>query len=222
MTATEVHRGLQRGQALGGDDVTTPSARTPDQTQIALFWVESSPLQWNRIARSVAASTGLDRGRARLFGLLNMALADGYIGTFETKYHYRYWRPVTAIRGRHGRQPRTPRGPDLDAAAADSPIPDYDSAHAVEGGAAAAGAPAVLRDRRSVRRLQPIAARRQPVRRCGPVLRSYSSFSQAAAENAMSRILVGYHFRKGVEEGIEHGRKVGNRAVDRFMRPTNR
>ena len=40
---------------LGGDGVTTPSARTADQTEIARFWIESSPLQWNRIARSVAA-----------------------------------------------------------------------------------------------------------------------------------------------------------------------
>ena len=47
-------------KGLGGDVVTTPSSRTPDQTQIALFWVESSPLQWNRIARTVAASAGLD------------------------------------------------------------------------------------------------------------------------------------------------------------------
>ena len=41
-------------KALGGDDVTTPSARTAEQTEIALFWVESSPLQWNRIARTVS------------------------------------------------------------------------------------------------------------------------------------------------------------------------
>ena len=69
-----------------------------DQTQIALFWVESSPLQWNRIARTVCRPTGLGLWEsARLFGLLNMAMADGYIGSLETKYHYNYWRPVTAI-----------------------------------------------------------------------------------------------------------------------------
>ena len=39
---------------LGGDGVTTPSARTADETEIAMFWYESSPLQWNRIARTVA------------------------------------------------------------------------------------------------------------------------------------------------------------------------
>ena len=83
---------------LGGDGVTTPSERTLEETEIARFWVESSPLQWNRIARAVSADTELDLWeQARLFGLLNMALADGYPGSFETKYHYNYWRPVTAI-----------------------------------------------------------------------------------------------------------------------------
>ena len=46
-------------KAFGGDGVTTPSTRTPDQTQIGLFWIESSPLAWNRIARTVSASRGL-------------------------------------------------------------------------------------------------------------------------------------------------------------------
>ena len=84
---------------LGGDGVTTPSERTAEQTEIALFWVESSPLQWNRIARGVATNRGLDPWEsARLLGLLNMALADGYIGSFETKFQaYNFWRPVTAI-----------------------------------------------------------------------------------------------------------------------------
>ena len=49
---------------LGGDGVTTPSARTPDETEIAMFWYESSPLQWNRIARTVAAP-GSTRGSRR-------------------------------------------------------------------------------------------------------------------------------------------------------------
>ena len=86
-------------QRLGGDGVTTPSARTAEQTEIARFWVESSPLVWNRFTRSVATAEELDLWEsARLFGLLNLAMADGYIGTFDTKYHYRFWRPVTAIR----------------------------------------------------------------------------------------------------------------------------
>ena len=51
------------------------------------------------------------------------------------------------------------------------------------------------------------------------MVRRYNSFSQAAGENGLSRILVGFHFRKAVVEGIRHGRRIGNRAVDRFLRP---
>ena len=99
LTSKKYAADLNEVKSLGGDGVITPSARTPEQTEIALFWIESSPLSWNRIARTVSASEGLDLWEnARLFGLLNMAMADGYIGTFETKFHYNYWRPVTAIR----------------------------------------------------------------------------------------------------------------------------
>ena len=51
------------------------------------------------------------------------------------------------------------------------------------------------------------------------VLRSYSSFSQAAAENAYSRILIGFHFRKSVEEGTAYGRDIGKRAANLYFRP---
>jgi hypothetical protein len=77
---------------------TTPSTRTADQTEIALVWWESSPLKWNRIARAVAVTRGLTLWEnARLFGLLNMALADGYIAMADAKNHYHFWRPITAI-----------------------------------------------------------------------------------------------------------------------------
>jgi hypothetical protein len=58
--------------------------------------------------------------------------------------------------------------------------------------------------------------------RCGgasEVLRSYTSFSHAADENAVSRILVGFHFRKAVEDGTRHGRRIGKEAVTHLLRP---
>jgi hypothetical protein len=51
-----------------------------------------------------------------------------------------------------------------------------------------------------------------------PVLRSYASFTAAAEENGLSRILVGFHFRNAVEQGIAHGRAIANHVVDRAMR----
>jgi hypothetical protein len=53
------------------------------------------------------------------------------------------------------------------------------------------------------------------------VLRHFRSFSQAAHENALSRIYIGFHFRDAVETGVRHGRKIGNAAVSHFMRPVN-
>ena len=89
---------------LGGDGITTPSDRTAEQTEIALFWVESSPLQWNRIARTVSADAGLDLWeQARLFGLLNMALADGYIGIVRDQV------PLQLLAARHGDPARRDR-----------------------------------------------------------------------------------------------------------------
>ena len=54
-----------------------------------------------------------------------------------------------------------------------------------------------------------------------PVFRAYTSFSQAAVENAYSRILIGYHFRKSVEEGTDYGRQIGKRAANLYLRPVH-
>ena len=209
-------------KSLGGDDITTPSDRTADETEIALFWVESSPLGWNRIGRIVAEDEDLDLWeQARLFGLLNMALADGYVGSFETKYLYNFWRPVTAIR-----LADSDGNPDTDVDAnwtplrGTPPIPDHDSAHSVEGGAAAQVFQRFFgTDLISFETCSLTLPAGGTCSDASPVLRSFSSFTQAADENALSRILVGFHFRNAVEQGVEHGRLIGDRAVDLFMLP---
>lgn len=162
--------------------------------------------------------------QARLFGLLNMALADGYVGSFETKYHYNYWRPVTAIRaaGSDG-NPNTRADPTWTPLVVTPPIPDYDSAHSVQGGAASK----VLErffgtDHVAFKTCSLTLPSGSRCTDASPVLRRYWSFSQAAEENGVSRILVGFHFRKAVQEGIEHGRNLGSSAVERFMRPAHR
>jgi hypothetical protein len=209
---------------LGGNGTTTPSERTAEQTEIALFWVESSPLQWNRIARIVAADEGLDLWeQARLFGLLNMALADGYVGSFETKYLFNFWRPVTAIQlGETDGNPDTEGDPTWMPLVQTPPIPDHDSAHSVEGGAAAQVFQRVFgTDLISFETCSLTLPAGSTCTDASSVTRSFTSFSQAADENALSRILVGFHFRKGVEDGVEHGRLIGDHAVDLFMRPVH-
>ena len=210
-------------KSLGGDGVTTPSARTPEQTEIALFWVESSPLAWNRLTRAVSAGQQLDlRENARLFGLLNMAMADGYIGSFEAKNFYNFWRPITAIRlAATDGNPDTTADPTWTPLRETPQITDHDSGHSTEGGAAAAvlarffGTDHIAFTACSMT-LDPGSTCVDP----SPVLRTFNSFSQAANENGESRILVGFHFRRAVEEGIKHGGKIGNRAF-KFLRPVD-
>jgi len=63
------------------------SARTADQTEIGLFWLENSPLGWNRIARNLIIGKQLDAwSAARLLGLLHMAMADANISSFDAKF----------------------------------------------------------------------------------------------------------------------------------------
>jgi len=209
-------------KSLGGDELT--SARTANETEIALFWWESSPLKWNRIARTVSASRGLTLWEnARLFGLLNLALADGYIAMVDSKNHYNYWRPITAIQtGDTDGNPKTIGDPTWTSFRPTPPNQDYVSGHAIEGGAGAEvlkqffGTDAIS--------FQDCSATLPVGSTCSdatPVFRPYTSFSQAADENAYSRILIGFHFRKSIEEGTEYGRKIGQRAANLYLRPVH-
>jgi hypothetical protein len=222
VTSSHYTADFREVKRLGGDDITTPSARTTQQTEVALFWLESSPLMWNRIARTVSVQRGLGMWKAaRLFGLLNMALADGYIGTFDTKYFYNYWRPITAIReaGTDG-NPHTAADATWTPLVPTPPIPDYDSGHAVEGGAGAQ----VLRrffgnHHITFRACSFTLPAGSTCADASPVFRRFFSFTQAERENGISRILVGFHFRTAVDVGIAHGRRIGDRAVNLFLRP---
>lgn len=207
---------------LGGDGATTPSERTPEQTEIALFWAESSPLQWNRIARNVAAAQQLDPWQsARLLALLNMSLADGYIASIATKYHYQFWRPVTAIQfADSDDNPYTSPDPSWTPLLPTPPFPDYDSAHAVQGGAASE----VLKRffKRDNIAFSTCSLTLAVGNRCGEaneVLRSFRGFRDAARENGVSRVYVGFHFRLAADEGIEHGRSIGEHTFKSFLKP---
>ena len=99
------------------------------------------------------------------------------------------------------------------------PRPDHDSAHSVQGGAAAEtlkqffGTDDIAFDACSL--TLPAGDRCTDP---SPVFRSYTSFSQAADENGVSRILIGIHFRRAVEEGIQHGRQIAKLAANLLLR----
>src|SRR5207248_1162009 len=81
----------------------TGSTRTADETQIALFWADGAGTatpagHWNQIAIQLSAAQGNSlSANARLFAELNVALADAAIASWDAKYDYGEWRPITAI-----------------------------------------------------------------------------------------------------------------------------
>ena len=217
-------RDLAEVKTFGGDSVGTPSARTADQTEVARFWIESSPLQWNRIARSVAQSRSMNSwASARLFALLNMSLADGYIASFSAKYGNPFWRPVTAIReAATDGNPATTADPNWTPLDTTPPIPDHDSAHSVQGAAAATVMARVFGTNRvSFRTCSLTLPDGQQCDDGSPTLRSYGGFWQAARENADSRVWVGYHFRHASEVGLDHGRTVARLVMDGQLQPVH-
>jgi len=215
---------------LGGTESTT---RTKKQTEIAFYWFENSPSKWNRIARTVSAKAHLGMwDNARLFALLGVVEADGYIGNWESKQFYNRWRPETAVR-----QADTDGNERTDADPTWTPLwgssgatPEYDSGHTIEGAAAAVVLANVFgTDRVNFRDcsytfVDWAPTKLSPENNCDgkhPIFRTYHSFSRAARENGVSRIYIGWHFRNAVEMGYVHGTQLGNLAVSAFFQPTH-
>src|SRR5213595_1294049 len=192
--AADYNEVKELGAALG-------STRTADQTQIALFWAdgagtETPPGHWNSIAQIIAAGQGntLEQN-ARLFALLNIAMADAAICAWDTKYTYHNWRPVTAIRnGDTDGNPATEPDPAWSSFIVTPPFPDYVSGHSTFSSAAATvlalfyGTDAITFTTGSD--FMP------------GVFRSFNSFSAAAGEAADSRVYGGIHFRFASDDGL--------------------
>ncbi len=216
LTSKQYTRDFNEVKIIG--DVIS-STRTAEQSQIGMFWYEGSPNGWNRIARNVPAQQGLDLWQnARLFGLINFAMADGFIAGFDAKYAYNFWRPVTAIRaGDTDGNDQTLGDPTWSSFLVAPNIPDYPSTHSVLG-AAAAEVLARFFDNDD----DEIAFTTTSGNPFPGITRSFTSFSQAAQENADSRVYAGIHFRTACTDGLEQGKRVGRFAFKRFLKPVRR
>ncbi|MFL6015011.1 MAG: vanadium-dependent haloperoxidase [Gaiellaceae bacterium] len=96
-------------KSIGSIGSTT---RTPGETHAAAFWQTSPAPNYNGLARRLVDRFGLDvRDSARLFALLDLSAADGLISVWNDKYHYNFWRPITAIRRADDGNPATVSDP---------------------------------------------------------------------------------------------------------------
>lgn len=76
----------------------TGSVRTPAQDEIGKFYVENTAQQYARLFNSMAAQNHMSLAQtSRFMAMLWTGMADAAIGCYNAKYHYGFWRPVTAI-----------------------------------------------------------------------------------------------------------------------------
>jgi hypothetical protein len=195
---------------------STSTARTPDQTATALFWTANVVRQYNLLARSVATKLSLDVPQtARLLAMTNEVGADAMIAMMHAKYHYLFWRPVTAIDptsvtndgfgpapGFDDANPATVEQPGWRPLVATPNHPEYPSAHAtissaiVEVLARFLGTDAIDVDVHGGPSLN--------------VTRHFATADDLRAEVGNARVWAGLHYRFSVQAGSALGRAVAD------------
>ncbi len=236
------------------------SERTTDQTEIGIYWgydvargLGDPPRLYNQIVRVIAEQehNSVDEN-ARMFALVNIAMADAGIVSWGVKYRDDFWRPIVAVQdGNTDGNPDTigdvnwePLGaPRTNPANNETfnftpPFPAYVSGHATFGGAAFKTLANLYRTddvhfsipfsfisdemngmSRDVYESIPDLVQNN-IRQIRE--RHFDSFSQAAAENAASRIFLGIHWRFDATEGVSAGNRIADYTFDHVMRPRGR
>ena len=208
LTSAEFAADLSETRLMGS---LSGSARSTDQSELALFWQSNTPLSWNRIASQVSVRRRLSFvENAHLFALLNVAMADAAIACWDSKYRFSFWRPITVIR-----EGLTPADADpswepwLDFFPSGTPShPEYPSAHASMSGSAAFILESVFGENTSFSVTSEVR----------PGTRSFSSFSSAVDEIADARVFGGIHFRTSCVLGNTLGRTIADYVEKHAMR----
>jgi hypothetical protein len=186
--------------------------RTAEQTNIALFWEEVMPPIYHGVVRSVAEVDGREiTQNARLFAAVTQASHDALIAVFDAKYHYGFWRPVTAIRnGDIDGNEATERDPSWLPFIETPMHPEYPCAHCIVAGAVGA----VLQAE--------IGTGPEPLlttvsNAAGGVARSWTKIDDLMQEVNDARIYDGVHYRNSGEVGASMGRQIGELAVKKYL-----
>jgi hypothetical protein len=195
------------------------SERTEYQTLSAPFWADdlgtaTPPGHWNVIAQDLARRNKLTTAEnARLFALLNLACADAGISIWDTKFHYRTWRPETALREITKEiNPHAVAHPDFIPLMQSPPFPSYTSGHSTFSAAAS----------RVLERYFGTDDIEFTTTSDGlpGAVRSFKKLSEARDEVGMSRLWGGIHVMADNVQGQACGIKIADYVFDTALRPT--
>ena len=188
------------------------TVRTPQQTEIGLFWgVENPQTQTNRAFRALATQQNLDTAdAARYFAIVETAGADSSIACFDAKYFYHFWRPITAIRaGDTDGNPNTIQDANWTPLAVTPNHPEFPAAH---GCYTKATTEALRRffgtDNISITYTSTATG----------TTHTFAHFSDVMTEVAAARVYGGMHYPSSVLAGEKIGSKVARQLLSHFFR----
>jgi hypothetical protein len=206
---------FNRTKLYGG---STSTARTADETLFAHFWADvpghsvTPPGHWDEIAEHLSLQQHFNLVQnARLFGLLNIGLADAAINCWDAKYIYNFWRPVTAINDPRASliNPATTADPTWEPLWKTPNFPSYTSGHSTFSGTA----DAILTSIFGADTAFTVGSDDLP-----GYSRSFGSCTQAANEAGESRIMGGIHFEFDNLPALAAGRQLGGYISQNFLR----
>ena len=179
-------------------------ARTPEQTETARFWLMTGPPAYHPLARQIVSARHMSLiDSAHFMAVYAIALMDAYIAVFDAKYHYEFWRPVTAIRnGDLGANPETERDPAWQPIDPTPMHPEYPCAHCIQSGAAATVIE-LLGGGSAIPELT-LTSSTAP-----GVVHRFTNLDAFTTEVANARIWAGFHYRSSTKVGTAMGREVG-------------
>jgi len=207
-----------------GDALVRGIHPNSERSDIARYWPGGGS-NTNLTARTLVTGRNLDRWQhAQLFALLNIAAADGLITTMGAKYHYNFWRPVTAIRWAHDGNPDTVPDFSWRPFLTTPPYPDYPCALPTVVGASIGvlrdyfGTDAIAFDQTFDAPILPLPAPLEPLP-VKTITRHFNSLSAATHEAINARVYAGIHFRSGCIAGAKSATRVAHFVTANYLKP---
>jgi hypothetical protein len=188
--------------------------RSPKQTEDARFWLMTGPIAYYPVVRQIAAGKKLGAlESARFFALVSIARMDALIAVYDAKYHYEFWRPVTAIRnGDIDENSATERQASWQPIA-DTPMhPEYPCAHCIVAGALESVVESVFGSTE-------ISEVTSTSLTAPGVTHRWTSVRALTDEVSGARIWAGFHYRFSTQVGGDIGRKIGRYVADNMLQP---